>query len=257
MMTTARSSRRCCLRAASYSYSSVRGVPVIDVAPLVQPSRIGTEAGDQRGRELTQAAASVGLFYITNHGVDEAVLRRAREYSRSFFALPLQRKDEISIRDSPSRRGYQRIGDNVTEGRPDQCEAVDFYRDLRNREIPKMHQQQRTWAGHATNLGKNQWPREGEGLERGFREFFEKEYVPSMLHLGGSLMRGLAVGMELSSSAFDRFFDKSFWCSRPNATVMRSWLPSRTSQQGHCLGIECPKQSESCSGYALQLGWSV
>ena len=35
-------------------------------------------------------------------------------------------------------------------------------------------------------------------------------------------------------------------CLRPNASVVRSWMPSRASADGYCLGVECPGLAPSC-----------
>ena len=35
-------------------------------------------------------------------------------------------------------------------------------------------------------------------------------------------------------------------CLRPNASVVRSWMPTHASADGYCLGVECPGLALSC-----------
>ena len=64
-------------------------VPVIDIASL----RDGTDPGGV-GAELARAATEVGFLYVRNHGVDAAVVERARRAAFAFFRLPDEEKRE-------------------------------------------------------------------------------------------------------------------------------------------------------------------
>ena len=201
---------RCC----SFSSESNPLIPVVDISSLYEDSNL-RDARQRCGAELIEAAARVGLFYVVGHGIDQRLLDQARCYSASFFAQPSYCKEEISIRQSPSRRGYQRLGDNVTQGARDQHEAIDFYRDMGLTQMGIQDDAVLASSLGPTNVGTNQWPREDDVQSLGgFRSFFEEEYVPSMLHLGALLMRGLASGLGVSSNTFDNHFDKSFWVLR-------------------------------------------
>jgi polar amino acid transport system ATP-binding protein len=59
------------------------GVPVIDVSALVE----GTAARTAVAAEIGQACRAQGFFYVTGHGVDQAICDRLVAASRRFFAL--------------------------------------------------------------------------------------------------------------------------------------------------------------------------
>jgi isopenicillin N synthase-like dioxygenase len=152
------------------------------------------------------AASSVGFFYIAGHGVAEEVLDSARQHANALFTqLPPEKLDALHVRHSWSKaRGYQRVGENVTEGRRDQHEAFDLYRDA-----PIVDDA--ATARHGLQ-GKNPWP---DAALPGFRPFFEREYTVAMLALGGRLCQGLALGLGLPDERyFEPFFDESFWVLR-------------------------------------------
>jgi len=60
-------------------------IPVIDVAQL----RSGTpETAHSVALEIRQAAEDVGFFYISNHGIAEAVIKQAYSASKAFSTYP-------------------------------------------------------------------------------------------------------------------------------------------------------------------------
>ena len=77
-------------------------VPVVDLSAPSAP------------RDLDRAARDVGFFLLVNHGVSEALRSRVLSLARGFFARPQAAKDEFSIRQSTSWRGYQRVYENFT-----------------------------------------------------------------------------------------------------------------------------------------------
>lgn len=103
-------------RASEFSH-----IPIIDVSDLVagRPSQLAV-AG-----HLGAACRESGFFYVVGHGVEETLLRRLRELSREFFAQDLETKLEIRMaRGGRAWRGYFRVGDELTSGKPDQNDQV-------------------------------------------------------------------------------------------------------------------------------------
>merc|ERR1739841_247398 len=90
-------------------------VPVVDLGAASAP------------RDLDRAAREVGFFLLVNHGVSEALRTRVLSLARNFFARPQAAKAALSIRQSTSWRGYQRVYENVTGEKPDAREAPDLY----------------------------------------------------------------------------------------------------------------------------------
>ena len=76
---------------------------MIDVAPLrdgVDPAGVGAE--------LARAAAEVGFLYVRNHGVDPALVERARRAALDFFRLPEEAKREAAT--NRFHHGYLKPG---------------------------------------------------------------------------------------------------------------------------------------------------
>ena len=155
-------------------------VPVVDLGAPSAP------------RDLDRAAREVGFFLLVNHGVPEALRTRVLSLARSFFARPQAAKDALSIRQSTSWRGYQRVYENVTGEKPDAHEALDLYS-----ESPR--------ATH--HRGANLWP------DAEFEAVYI-EYVDELLGVGRTTMRHFSKGLGLRPDYFDRLYDDSFWCMR-------------------------------------------
>ncbi|MPZ09373.1 MAG: hypothetical protein GEU89_04065, partial [Kiloniellaceae bacterium] len=125
------------------------GLPVIDMAPLI---RRDDDAGRARvAKEIEAACRASGFFYVSGHGVDDAILQNLDAASRRFFALP----EEVKLRIPMSRggrawRGFFPLGGELTSGRPDGKEGIYF-----GTELPSDHPRvEAGWPLHGPNL----WP---------------------------------------------------------------------------------------------------
>jgi isopenicillin N synthase-like dioxygenase len=99
-------------RAQDFSY-----VPIIDVSGLVA----GMARRQAVSTQLGEACRESGFFYAVGHGVDEGLQRRLRELSRQFFAQDVDTKMQLRMAlGGRAWRGYFRVGDELTSGRPDQ-----------------------------------------------------------------------------------------------------------------------------------------
>lgn len=96
--------------------SSVTALPVVDLND--RPGQL--QAG------LRQVTHEVGFFYLTGHGVPDALTSRALEAARRFFALPQADKDAVAMLSSPHFRGYTRLGGELTGGQTDWREQIDI-----------------------------------------------------------------------------------------------------------------------------------
>ena len=83
-------------------------VPVIDIAPL----RDGTNPGAV-GADLARAATEVGFLYVRNHGVDAALVERARRTAIEFFRLPEEAKCDGWYESVPPRLPQTRLDPDV------------------------------------------------------------------------------------------------------------------------------------------------
>jgi len=98
------------------SVGNVNAVPVVDLRA----------SSGQLRRSLRAAAHEVGFFYLTNHGVPEALVSRVLEAARRLFELPEADKSAVAMVRSPHFRGYTRLGGELTRGEVDWREQIDI-----------------------------------------------------------------------------------------------------------------------------------
>ena len=165
-------------------------VPILDVSGLVN----GAPGCREVAARLGQACRESGFFYVVGHGVDEGLQRRLRELSREFFAQDVETKMRIRMTlGGRAWRGYFRVGDELTSGRPDQKEGLYFGQELAaNHPLVQ--------AGTPLH-GPNLFPEKPAGLREAVLE-----YMAALTQLGHRLMAGLALSLDLEESYFaDRY----------------------------------------------------
>lgn len=127
---------------------------------------------------------------VTSVGAERVV---GYDDCRRWFAQPLDAKAKYPLRDG---KGYQYVGQNVTEGRPDAHEALDFYRPYEKNEPG-------TLKGPHPDIGDDELLQRVDDTARAF------------LRLGKIIMRFIAVGLGLADDAFeDDIAGCSFWILR-------------------------------------------
>lgn len=159
-------------------------LPVVDIS------------GDpnQAAADLRTACLEHGFFYISGHDVPEDLISKLDEQSHQFFSLPVEEKMAIRM-DLGGRawRGYFRVGDELTSGKPDQKEGVYF-----GSELPKTHPE--VMAGtpmHGSNLFPNALPDFGPTV---------LAYMSAVEQVGHRVMERLAQSLDLEPSYFaDRY----------------------------------------------------
>lgn len=105
-------------------------LPIIDLAPLLH-SDPSDSAYQEICDSLHQACLRYGFFYldISSYAPHEETDKLA-QLARDFFALPQEKKDLISLANEDGARGYAKLHENVTNGKPDNHEGIDFYRPV-------------------------------------------------------------------------------------------------------------------------------
>lgn len=68
------------------SSSPVASLPVIDIASLVNPQASGA-ARSEAAEAIGRACRGHGFFYISQHGVPQALIDRLHALSQVFFQL--------------------------------------------------------------------------------------------------------------------------------------------------------------------------
>ncbi|KAF2642813.1 naringenin,2-oxoglutarate 3-dioxygenase [Massarina eburnea CBS 473.64] len=204
---------------------SPSSLPVIDLSDF----RNASSTQDQKATALAinQACTDYGFFYLTGHGIPTARLDTVISLARQFFALPLDQKNKIKRYDAggpeggDGARGYQGIGENVTGGRRDMHEAIDFYRewdDGGKEEGGGSNGTCKTLQGH------NLWPEEPRELGEVYHE-----YIAQLEDVGKALVRAMGIALDLDepetstttnddavedSEVFVRNTERSFWVMR-------------------------------------------
>ena len=104
-------------------------IPVIDASAL--------DGGSSKARRalcdaIGEACRGIGFFYVTGHGVPEALIAATYEQAARFHALPDDEKHRYHIAKSRNHRGYvppgeEDYGDEPGQGRK---ESFDLAADL-------------------------------------------------------------------------------------------------------------------------------
>ncbi len=167
-------------------------VPIVDISSLL-PS--GAEEGTESvARGIRSACLEHGFFYVTGHGVSEELLQRLERLSHEFFRAPVEEKLKLRMElGGKAWRGYFRVGDELTSGKPDQKEGIYFGSEL-SEDHPEVQ------AGTPMH-GRNLFP----DFVPGFAETV-LEYMAECERVGHTLMRGIALSLGLPEGYFaDRY----------------------------------------------------
>ena len=192
---------------------------------------------------LAKACEHVGFFYaigpfarmgsfagefrthlLLGHGIPNELLLRTLSVTRQLFDLDATIKNQYAARlftnatDTAKQvgglgRGYQSVGENVTNTKRDRHEGFDLYREL-DEHHPLRSQFNSQGLPSAEKLpdyrdmalGRNPWPREIPQ----FRETIT-EYTSAMLRAGERVMRAIALSLNLPVDYFHATFNDSFW----------------------------------------------
>jgi isopenicillin N synthase-like dioxygenase len=174
-------------------------IPVIDLARAFSP-----ELADRRAvaSEIHKACRETGFFYVSNHRVPATLVANEFDSARAFFALPIEAKLALHMRNSRSTAGYEPIEGqrldsqdaNAEIAPPDLKESFYSCTDLPE-EHPFVREGLRAYGG-------NQWPSALPGF--GAQQL---AYAGAMRALGDRLLALIALSLELPESFFARFFE--------------------------------------------------
>jgi len=129
----------------------------------------------------------------------QCLCQELTQLAREFFALPQEEKDKIGLEHQDNARGYQRLKQNVTNGKADNHEGIDLYKP-----VEKPDKSKPLW-------GENQWP-DIPGFEHKYEQWIEK-----MKKLGLIVMEAMSVGLKMTTEEWMELraqVDDSFWVMR-------------------------------------------
>ena len=171
---------------------SQASLPVIDIAALLQPGDV--EQCRKVAAHIGEACRSHGFFYVSGHGIDEALQANLWEAASAFFALPLAEKMGIAmVYGGRAWRGYFPLGGELTSGRPDLKEGLYLGTEL-GVDDPRV---QAGWPLHGANL----WPHQVPGLQLAVLD-----YVEAASRAAQAVLAGMALSLGLEQDWFRRHY---------------------------------------------------
>lgn len=181
-------------------------IPVIDLAPLFGTDPAGLE---RVAGEIGKACRGIGFFYVTGHGVPQALMTRVFEQSARFFGAPESEKREVLFSAATGNRGYIPMGgESLDPTRPaDVKEAYNIGLELAP-DDPDI-------VSGARFRALNLWP-----AMPGFRATM-LDYFNAAWTLGRTLHRAFATELGLAPDFFEDKLD------RPLATLRLLHYPPR------------------------------
>ncbi|WP_222618072.1 isopenicillin N synthase family oxygenase [Nakamurella sp. PAMC28650] len=151
---------------------------------------------------LRVAAHQIGFFHLTDYGAGPGQVQELVDVTARFFALPPEARIALDNRTSPHFRGYTRLGHEITAGRPDAREQLDF-----GPELPAVAAAD--WdTPYRLLQGPNQWPDE---LLPELRPTVQA-WTDLLTVVGTELTHALAACLGLPEQHFDEAFgDQPHW----------------------------------------------
>lgn len=173
--------------------TSFTAVPVVDISGLTSGDPAAEQAVADR---LGVICREIGFFYITGTGLDHTLFDDLLDATKTFFALPMERKMSYYIGHSTCHRGYVPTGEEgMADSVPDLKEAFDTALDLPADDPDHL-------AGNPM-LGPNVWPDLPDFAAR------VTAYYSAVTEIGHRLLRAFAVALGEDPDTFTRFATKT------------------------------------------------
>ncbi len=165
------------------------GLPTFNYRDIASPDRALLET-------LRTTCHLTGFFYLHHPELVSGSLNNMFQHAREFFSLPETEKNAIHLRRSPHYRGYSVLGEEETQGAPDHKETLDL-----GLEAPALSSE----TDYHGLQGPNQWPADWPA----FRQASET-YLRELHTVGETLMRTLALSLNLEEETFSRHFNPPY-----------------------------------------------
>lgn len=182
-------------------------IPVIDLAKAQS-----SDAKDELLSELRHAITHIGFLYVSNHGINSAVIQDLKDALPQLFSLSEEEKTEVALVNSPHFLGYSAAGAEKTAGKTDQREQFEFATELRNDwvEGKPLHERLKgpnqvsnlfgmPWT-HTEADEMDQWPTTFPAL----REIVET-YIAELTKLSENFLHLVAEALDLEPTTFLSF----------------------------------------------------
>ncbi|WOL00480.1 putative 2-oxoglutarate-dependent dioxygenase [Canna indica] len=205
--------------------SDFQAIPIIDISAFLKKIDDPMMRNDKEllevVRQLDEACKEAGFFYVKGHDIPDSLVKEVKDLTQTFFNLPYEEKLKIKMTSESGYRGYQRVGENVTKGKPDMHEAIDCYSEME--------------PGKYGALGK---PLEGSNLWPDYPSNFKvvmEEYIYLLKDLARKMMRGIALALGGPSDAFEgELAGDPFWVMRLIGYPVSSDIPEMERTDTGC-----------------------
>lgn len=145
---------------------------------------------------LRAALHEVGFLQLVSYGAAPGQVEELLRTVDAFFALPVAERLALDNRSSPHFRGYTRLGHEITAGRPDAREQLDFAPE----QAPRPRAE---WdADYRLLEGPNQWP---DAALPALRPVV-LAWAGLLAGVGTELTRAVAAALGLPAGHFDPVF---------------------------------------------------
>uniref|UniRef100_A0A0W0F3Y2 Fe2OG dioxygenase domain-containing protein n=1 Tax=Moniliophthora roreri TaxID=221103 RepID=A0A0W0F3Y2_MONRR len=171
-------------------------LPIINITPYLLDEQFpgAAERRAATSAAIHEACINFGFFYLDISAfADPRDTEELASLAREFFSLPQEEKDKLALSNQDHARGYARLKENVTNGKADNHEGLDFYRPVENPDKNKP-----LW-------GENQWP-----TIPGFREKYEK-WIEKMKMLGPIVMEAYVSAVLIQRVHFVNVEQDGYW----------------------------------------------
>jgi len=182
-------------------------IPVIDVSPALDGSDIETVA-----RAIHGAATTHGFFYISGHGIPQALMDQAFAVSRAFFALPQEKKASVAV--DTKQRGWMAQGMSRLAGaKTHDLKEVFFWGAETAADDPDV-------LANKPMVAVNQWPEaEFPALRRDLLPYYN-----AVCDVARHVMAAIAVSLDQAADRFAPHYAK------PLARGQLVYYPPSTQQ---------------------------
>lgn len=89
-------------------------IPTIDISAYLDPSS-SSEAKAKVIEQVKEACSDYGFLQISGHGVSLEAQKQVLQSCKAFFDLPIEQKEALSLKNSPSHHGYERMREQVLD----------------------------------------------------------------------------------------------------------------------------------------------